>query len=494
MKLRYKFFIAFLITSFLIVALLVGIMQIFIYRNFADFVNQTELAKLDGLVLSFAQDYDSDYGWAKFIDNPGAFKRVLDQNLPDDIKRTRPPRQDPPFQHNRRPRRRPERDSDFRPPERDSEFRPPPPPDPLNAGIRICLFDKEKNYVAGPQMPEDTFTFRAITRNNETIGWLGLKKPDRLSHPLEAGFLKAQKKAFIIMGACILVLAALIAYLLSRHLLAPVQELMRGTKAMSSFDFNAVIDVTSKDELGSLATSFNQMIKTLAGYEKMKKDWVSDISHELRTPISILKGKVEALQDGIRKMTPETLDSLHSDIKRLEKLVEDLHLLSLADSKTLHIRKAKIRPFDILATTLDAFQIKLEKQSIAVLTDFKYNGSLSIIADKDHLERLFSNLIENTLRYTDSPGELKISHHVDQKWLSLIFEDSSPGLTDEGLGLIFNRLYRAEKSRNRASGGSGLGLSICKQIVENHGGTIISDHSETGGLKLTVRLPLTHTG
>ncbi len=482
MKLRYKFFIAFLITSFLIVALLVGIMQIFISRNFADFVNQTELEKLDGLVASFAQEYDENYGWTLFVNDHRAFKRVLDQNLPDDIKR-RPPQDRPPrFNKNIRPNRGPGRLSDFR---------PPPPLGLLNAGMEICLFDKEKNYVVGPRRPEDTFTFREIIKNNEIIGWLGLKKPDRLNHPLEAGFLKAQKKAFIIMGACILILAALIAYLLSRHLLAPVQELMRGTKAMSSFDFTTVIDVTSKDELGSLAASFNKMIKTLAGYEKMRKNWVSDISHELRTPISILKGKVEAVQDGIRKVTPETMDSLHSDIKRLEKLVEDLHMLSLADSKNLHIRKIIVRPFDILVSTLDAFQIKLEKQSIAVKADFQYNESLSLSGDKDHLERLFSNLIENTLRYTDAPGELRISHQVNHKWLALIFEDSAPGLTDDGLGLIFNRLYRAEKSRNRASGGSGLGLSICKQIVENHGGTIMSDHSETGGLKLLIRLPLT---
>ncbi len=485
MKLRYKFFIAFLITSFLIVALLVGIMQIFISRNFADFVNQTELARLDGLVTYFAQEYDEPNGWTMFVNDHRAFKRALDQNLPDDIKRRSPKGKPPRFNKNMRPKRGPGRENDFR---------PPPPPDPLNAGKRICLFDKEQNYVVGPRRPEDTFTFRAITKDNETIGYLGLKIPERLNHPLEAGFLKVQKKAFIIMGACILILAALIAYLLSRHLLAPVQELMRGTKAMASFDFDTVIDVKSRDELGSLAASFNKMITTLARYEKMRKDWVSDISHELRTPLSILKGKVEALQDGIRQMTPDTLDSLHKDIKRLEKLVEDLHLLSLADSQNLHIRKTKVNPFEVLISTLDAFQMRLEKQSIAVQADFRYTEGLKIFADNDHLDRLFSNLIENTLRYTDSPGVLKISQKADHKYLTLIFEDSAPGLADDGLGLIFNRLYRAEKSRNRASGGSGLGLSICKQIVENHGGTIISDHSDIGGLKLTIRFPLTQTG
>ncbi len=489
MKLRYKFFIAFLTTSCLIVALLIGIMQFFVYRNFADFVNQTELAKLDDLIDALAEDYQENNGWDSFRQNPRYFVRILDQTLPakNGKRRPPPPHLPPEFREKRgaggRLNERPDRQSEFRHP-------PPPPHDSSNPGTRLCLFDINKEYVSGPIDRNDKFTFREITANEITIGWLGLKLVSDIHHPLEANFFKAQKKAFYFMAAGIFILAVFISYLLSRHLLAPIKELVKGTKAMSSFDFDTKIIVNSKDELGRLAADFNSMAKTLKHYEKIRKSWISDISHELRTPISILKGKVEAFQDGIRKVTPDALSFLHNDIKRLEKLVEDLHLLSLADSENLLIRKKKIRPLKILKTTLNSFQLRLEKQSIHVQTDLSANSDFSLFASKEQIERLFTNLIENTLRYTDSPGELTITHNINGKWFELYFEDSSPGVPNDSLNLIFNRLYRAEKSRNRALGGSGLGLSICKQIVENHNGFIISDHSKQGGLKLTIKLPI----
>ncbi len=479
MKLSYKIFIAFLITSFLIVALLVGIMQFFVYRNFDAFINQTELEKLDNLVLALAEEYRTNNGW-----NPIHFKQILDRTLPvtNNKKKHPPPHVSVPFSmtegpnphHGRRP-----------------GHRPPPHPDPLSVDIRLCLFDINKNHVVGPFEPDNEFIFRAILLNNKTIGWLGLKIVDRKHHPLEVSFLKAQKKAFYLMGTGIFILAVCISFLLSRHLLSPIQALMKGTKAMSSFDFDTEINVNSKDELGKLADDFNHMAKTLKHYEAIRKNWVSDISHELRTPISIIKGKIEALQDGIRKVTPETLDSLHNDIMRLEKLVEDLHLLSLADSENILIRKKKVTPLQILIKTLEGFQIRLNKQSIDLKSDLSDNTDITIFANRERLVRLFSNLIENTLRYTDSPGNLTITHKINHTFLTLCFEDSSPGVSEENLGLIFNRLYRVDRSRSRAFGGSGLGLSICKQIVENHQGTIEPGPSKLGGLKILIQLPIT---
>lgn len=485
MRLRYKFFIALLTTSFLILVLLIGIMQLFVYRNFADFINRTELAKLDNLVIALAENYQNNNGWEEIKQDRHRFIRILDQILPEKSdKKHRPPHLAPGFRQKKRLDNRPNRQPEFRPPH------PPPPHDPTNPGIRLCLFDKNKDYVAGPLKRGDRFTFREITAKNKTIGWLGLKLIPDVRHPLEEGFFKAQKKAFYILGAGIFILAVIISYLLSRHLLAPIKELVKGTRAMASFDFDTIIKVNSKDELGRLADDFNHMAATLKQYEKNRKNWISDISHELRTPISILKGKVESYQDGIREVTPDALSSLHNDIGRLEKLVEDLHLLSLADSENILVHKKRLRPLKILQATLDSFQLRLEKQLITVQADLSPDGAFSLFASKDHLERLFSNLIENTLRYTDSPGKLIITHKITPEWLELTFEDSSPGVPVESIDLIFNRLYRAEKSRNRALGGSGLGLSICRQIVESHDGKIMSGHSDSGGLKLTIKLPV----
>lgn len=491
MRLRFKFFIALLTTSFLILVLLICIMQVFVYRNFADFVNRTELAKLETLTVNLKQEYQKNNNWEAFRNDPRFFVKLLDDSLPVKSGQVRrPPPPGPEFRRDREPRNRNERGPGRRPPERRRDHRPPPHHDPVNPGARLCLFDFDKKLVAGPLKPGDRFTYSKLELNGETIGWLGLKLRSDVAHPLEEGFFKAQKKAYFILGGGIFILAIIISYLLSRHLLAPIKELMKGTKAMSSFDFDTVIDVSSKDELGRLATDFNRMAATLKQYEKIKKNWISDISHELRTPISILKGKVESFQDGIRKVTPEALDSLHADIKRLEKLVEDLHLLSLADSANILVQKNKVRPLKVLQSTLDSFQLRLEKQSIQVQADLSLNADFSFSASKEHLERLFSNLVENTLRYTDSPGELIIKYNITPEWFELTFEDSSPGVPEESIELIFNRLYREDKSRNRALGGSGLGLSICRQIVESHNGTIKSGHSALGGLKLTIKLPV----
>ncbi len=487
MRLRYKFFLALLTTSFLILVLLICVMQLFVYRNFADFVNRTELAKLETLTTNLSNEYKKNNNWEVFRNNPRYFIRILDKSLPLKNGNTRrPPHPDPEF---RREQKQGGKRFDQRP-NRRRGFHPPPHPDPINPVTRLCLFDVNKKYIAGPLNPGNRFTYGKIALNNKTIGWLGLKLHADIRHPLEEGFFKAQKKAFLILGGGIFILAIIISYILSRHLLAPIKELVKGTKAMSSFDFNTVIQVNSKDELGRLADDFNHMAATLKQYEKIRKNWISDISHELRTPISILKGKVESFQDGVREVTPAALASLHNDIKRLEKLVEDLHLLSLADSASIFIQKKKIKPLKILNATLDSFQIRLEKQSIQVQTDLSVNTDFSFSASKEHLERLFSNLIENTLRYTDSPGELFIKCRITPKWFELTFEDSSPGVPEKSIELIFNRLYREDKSRNRALGGSGLGLSICRQIIESHNGTIKSDHSGLGGLKLTIKLPV----
>lgn len=494
MKLRYKFFAAFLITSCVIVFLLVGIMEMFVYKHFAEYVNKQELESLNELVTDLSEAYQQTSGWDTFREDPGLFGAILDSRFPVGPMNMAP-----------RPPRRPWDTESDEPNQRRSANSPPPPgfmppghfPPPLahserealDIKPRLVLFDKDKQPVCGPYRPGDRFLYRNIMVDQEIIGWVGLKIPEHISNPLGLSFLSAQKKAFYIFGLAVLFIAAGISYLLSKHLISPIQELMKGTRNMAAFRFDTEINVRSNDELGMLARDFNLMAQTIKKYEEIRKQWISDISHELRTPITILKGKIEALQDGIRKMTPDTLDSLHGDVTRLGKLVEDLHYLALSDSDALRMKKTPINPLSLLKEAIQAFQIRLDQQSIQVQTDQNPKPDVTIYGNRDQLSRLFENFLENTLRYTDSPGILKISYETSPKWFTLIYEDSSPGVPDDALTMIFNRLYRVDKSRSRALGGSGLGLSICKQITKNHGGTITSDHSALGGLKITLRLP-----
>ena len=208
----------------------------------------------------------------------------------------------------------------------------------------LALFDENQEYIVGGKKARKAkkFTLSALKSNGQTIGWLGLLKIEYLSDPLMMAFIKSQSRVIAYLGGIILILAALISFVVSRHLLAPVRQLAQGTKSLSSFQFDTRIQVRSKDELGQLAEDFNRMADTLKKYEDMRRQWISDISHELRTPLSILKGEIEALQDGIRPLDQAHLESLHAEVICLSKLVSDLHELSMArqrksdDGKTSH--------------------------------------------------------------------------------------------------------------------------------------------------------------
>ncbi len=304
------------------------------------------------------------------------------------------------------------------------------------------------------------------------------------------GFLKQQTQALYLIGGAILVLAAIVAFLLSRHLLAPIRKLTAGTQALAAREFGTRIEVESGDELGQLAADFNTMAQTLEQYERQRQQWISDIAHELRTPLSILSGEVEALQDGVREVNSVTLDSLRAEARHLSKIVNDLHELSLADAGVLSIKKEPLDPVPVLKETLSHFQTRFEENQITVENRAGNDPPTNIIGDADRLQQLFSNLLENTLRYADSPGTLQIWQERTENRLTLFFEDSGPGVPAEALERLFDRLYRVDKSRSRTQGGSGLGLSICKSIVTAIGGEIRAVNGPSGGLRIEIELPL----
>ncbi|MBN2372493.1 HAMP domain-containing protein [bacterium] len=288
----------------------------------------------------------------------------------------------------------------------------------------------------------------------------------------------------------ILIMVIIVSFILSRHVLTPIKRLTKGTQALSSLEFDTEIDVHTGDELGQLASNFNMMAQTLKRYEQMQRQWISDISHELRTPLSVLFCEIEALQDGIRKVNKEALDSLYSEAKHLNKIVEDLHTLSLAESKTLHFKKEKIDPLYVLNETIKVFQKRFSMRQISIKNDLKTDHDIIITGDPDRLKQVFSNILENALRYADTPGTLTISQYHTKAKLFLNLEDSGPGVPEESLDRLFDRLYRVDKSRSRAKGGSGLGLAISKNIILNHGGEIKASNASSGGLRIEIVLPL----
>lgn len=220
----------------------------------------------------------------------------------------------------------------------------------------------------------------------------------------------------------------------------------------------------------------------------MRRDYMADISHELRTPLSVLRGELEAVQDGIRQATPETLNSLLAETETLIKLVNDLHLLSLSDRGSLAYRKQLINLTPVITVALSHAQRRLAEKPLTL--EIALPEQVNAMADPDRITQLFYNLLENSLRYTHNGGQLRLQGEINHQQFILRWEDSAPGLSVEQCDKIFERFYRAESSRNRASGGSGLGLAICFNIVEAHNGTISASPSELGGVCITLTLPL----
>jgi two-component system sensor histidine kinase BaeS len=233
------------------------------------------------------------------------------------------------------------------------------------------------------------------------------------------------------------------------------------------------------------------MAQALYRYEGMRRQWLSDISHELRTPLSILRAEIEAMQDGFRKTDRESLQSLHDEILYLTKIVNDLHELSLAESAALAIKKEPVKPLELLGSSLKSFATRFKDREIRVEEDLESEREFILAGDESRIKQLFSNILENTLRYADSPGTLKIWHQLTTTGLTLNFLDSGPGVPEESLARLFDRLYRVDASRTRDSGGSGLGLAICKSIIESLGGQISAANAPRAGLWITMVLPLT---
>lgn len=354
---------------------------------------------------------------------------------------------------------------------------------------QFWIIDQQYHVMIGPRgpVPPEGSRRNITTSNGRIVGWVIGSPPERLTRSADINFDQQQRRTSWIIVGLTMLLAALVTWLMSRGLLAPVKRLVEGTHHLAAGDFTSRVEANSRDELGRLAQDFNRLASTLEKNESMRRAFMADISHELRTPLAILRGELEAIQDGVRKLTPESIVSLQGEVSTLTKLVDDVHQLSLSDEGALAYRKSNTDLVPLLELVASNFNSRYQSRGLRL--DLRLPEQAPLFGDPDRLMQLFTNLMENSLRYTDAGGGLTVTVMSQPDQQIVCFDDSSPGITDEQRQQIFERFYRAESSRNRASGGSGLGLAICQNIVEAHDGTIVADHSDAGGLKITVHLP-----
>jgi len=359
----------------------------------------------------------------------------------------------------------------------------PPPNIP-----RLALLDAQGRTVAGNADIAEEGAVKPIVVDGTTVGWIGRAPLRRLSTGAEVRFQQEQLRASWIIAGLAVALAAALALILGRAFVTPVKRLADATHRLAAGKYATRVPVGTRDELGRLAADFNRLAETLERNETLRRRFMADVSHELRTPLAVLSAELEALEDGVRPLSPASLASLRAEVNALGKLVEDLNQLALADVGALAYRKETLVLAPLIEQALDSYRERFAQLGLSVAASV--DDTALVLADPDRLLQMFRNLLENSTRYTDPGGEIRLAARRDGDRLAIDIDDSAPGVPPESLAHLFERFYRVDSSRNRANGGTGLGLAICRSIAEAHGGTIAAAHSALGGLRVHISLPL----
>jgi signal transduction histidine kinase len=368
-----------------------------------------------------------------------------------------------------------------------------PPEAVLISPDGVLLLGEVPNIRAGESLPMamlDNAT--EIMVRGKTVGFL-LARPNRA-----VGMLANVRNRFVadffglvwlaVLGMAIL--ASVVAVWLSQGLSRPLKELQKATQTVAEGQFGAQVPVRSEDEMGQLAQSFNQMSQQLANSQTLRRQMTADIAHELRTPLSVILGHTEALADGVLPASPETLSILYDEAQRLQRLIEDLRTLSIAEASELRLHLQPITVNEFLAGTIQRYQPLASAKNIQLATEY-LTQDLTLQADPDRLTQVFNNLLSNALQHTPPDSKVCMSALTMGTQVVLTVQDSGAGIPESELENIFERFYRLDKSRNRTGeSGSGLGLAIARAIVRAHGGEIKASNVAEGGLRMEIRLPI----
>jgi two-component system sensor histidine kinase BaeS len=356
--------------------------------------------------------------------------------------------------------------------------------------LPFIVLDAEKKPLFGNTIKTEGVNLKPIVHNNKIVGYIGLLPRKQFLNPHQLRFLKQQKSALILAAFGMVLVVVIIALPLANSLVRPIRVMAAATHDIASGKYSVRVPISSSDELGQLGRDFNAMALALDKNEKARRQWVADISHELRTPLAVLRGEIEALLEGIRKATPDAIRSLHAEAIRLNRLVDDLYQLSLSDLGRLTYNKEDTDLAKVLMDSVEHYRAEFLRKGIKLKSDVSQGFRIMVFADRERLHQLFSNLLDNSLKYTDTEGELVIRLACHNGQAVIDFEDSAPSVPENELDRLFDRLYRVEGSRSRSSGGAGLGLAICRNIVEAHAGTISSHLSHLGGLMIRITIPV----
>ncbi len=496
LKLIHKLLIAMIACTTAVLVLNTLATRASIGHGFMDFLQNQERSRLELLVPELADWYQAHGSWQELASNPHEFfYLMLSASLDDPNGRLAlgPGRSQSPGREGRRVQRFPGAGppAGRGPGQPHQGAGPAGGPGGRNAlPQRIFLLDVDKVPVVGEVPLEfDEDYLLPIEVDGLVTGWLGVALVNDFNLPEEEAFINRLRN-HLLMGLGIgLAVAVLLAWLLARHLSRPINKVAEGIRSVAAGNFDTRLDTKGSDEIARLSEDVNRLSAALSEHETARKRAMSDIAHELRTPLAIISGELEAMSDGIRPLDKEQLDSVRDEVKHLAVLVDDLHSLTMTDSGALAYKMAPVNFNDLLELAVESFTGPATEKGLEL--DFtEPERVIRLRGDERRLRQLLHNLLDNSVRYTDAGGKISIVLGDDGLQAQLHISDSAPGASKDECERMFERLYRMEASRNRNSGGSGLGLAICRNIIEAHGGQITAQPGPDGGLMITTTLPL----
>jgi signal transduction histidine kinase len=366
------------------------------------------------------------------------------------------------------------------------------------SGERIVLADETGLIVAdssarlvgqrvGPNWPRPVVLVDAA---GWTVGaaYINPTGPPLAGAP-ERTFLASVNRSLGLAVIAGIVVAVVTTLLLSRHILAPVEALTAAARRMERGDLSQRVEVQSNDEIGQLAHAFNAMADGLARTEQLRRQMVGDVAHELRTPLSNLRGYLEALRDGVLEPEPQLMASLHEEAMLLTRLVDDLQELALADAGQLRLARQRAELADIVRQATGGFEHEAAGKGVTLRTELAPDLP-PVHVDAQRIGQVLRNLIENALVHTPAGGEVSVSARRAGAEVEVSVRDTGCGIAPEHLPYVFERFYRADPSRTRRTGGAGLGLTIVKKLVEAHGGTVRAESELGKGSTFTFTVPV----
>jgi signal transduction histidine kinase len=344
----------------------------------------------------------------------------------------------------------------------------------------------------GEVLPADVLANATpIQSGGVTVGWLVVPEDAFARTRGEERFLGQLNTALIFGSLGAAALSILLGTLLARSLTRPLQDLTEATRAVADGDLQRQVPVRSKDEVGTLAESFNRMSAALDRSQRLRRQMTADIAHDLRTPLSIIVGHLDAVDEGVLPADTKTIDIMRDEAMHLSHMIEDLRTLSLADAGELSLARSLVEPGVLIQRSAIAHLPAAQAAGIELSVDLEPGLPTALDLDPERMTQVLGNLLDNALLHTPKGGRILLSAKPAGEGAEIRVRDSGPGIPEAELELVFERLYRSDKARQRNGGGSGLGLAIAKSIVEAHGGAIRAESAPGEGTTIVVTLPRT---